>query len=103
MATSSTMFMRIVGNSLGAAIFGAILNFGVYSRVPDAGDAVNRLMSPPARQSLGAGEIARLVEAVGASLHSVYVIAALVAIVSLALALCLPPRLSPTRPLAGRS
>src|SRR6516165_8773928 len=71
-ATSTTMFMRIVGNSLGAAIFGAILNFGVYSRVPDAGDAVNRLMSPAARQSLGAAEIARLTEAVGSSLHVVY-------------------------------
>ncbi len=92
------MFMRIVGQSVGAATFGAILNFGVYSRVPDAGDAVNRLMSPAARQGLGASEIARLVEAVGASLHTVYVIAALVAIVSLILALALPARLSPTRP-----
>ena len=101
MATSSTMFMRIVGNSLGAAIFGAILNFGVYSRVPDAGDAVNRLMSPAARQSLGAGEIARLVEAVGNSLHSVYVIAALIAIISLILALALPARLSPISPRRG--
>ena len=102
-ATSSIMFMRIVGNSVGAAIFGAILNFGVYSRVPDAGDAVNRLMSPAARQSLGAVEIARLTEAVGSSLHVVYVIASLVAIVSLILAVALPARLSPARPLAERS
>jgi len=99
MATSSTMFMRIVGNSVGAAVFGAILNFGIYSQLPDAGDAVNRLMSPAARQSLGATEIARLTEAVGASLHVVYVIAGLVAVVSLILAFALPARLSPTRPL----
>jgi EmrB/QacA subfamily drug resistance transporter len=98
MATSATMFMRIVGNSLGAAIFGAILNFGVYSRMPEASDAVNRLMSPATRQSLGAREIARLTEAVGASLHTVYVIAALVAVASLILGLVLPARLSPTRP-----
>lgn len=97
MATSATMFMRILGNSLGAAIFGAILNFGVYSRVPDAGDAVNRLMSPAGRQSLAAAEIVRLAEAVGSSLHVVYLIAALVAVISLVLALLLPPRLSPTR------
>ena len=103
MATSATMFMRIVGNSLGAAIFGAILNFGIYSRVPDAGDAVNRLMSPAARQSLGAGEIGRLVEAVASSLHVVYWIAGLVAIVSLVLAMALPARLSPIRPLSGQS
>jgi len=102
MATSSTMFMRIVGNSVGAAAFGAILNFGIYSRLPEAGDAVNRLMSPAARQSLGATEIARLTEAVGASLHVVYVIAGLVAVVSLILAFALPARLSPTRPLTQR-
>jgi EmrB/QacA subfamily drug resistance transporter len=102
MATSSTMFMRIVGNSVGAAVFGAILNFGIYSRLPEAGDAVNRLMSPAARQSLGATEIARLTEAVGASLHVVYVIAGLVAVVSLILAFALPARLSPTRPLTQR-
>jgi EmrB/QacA subfamily drug resistance transporter len=98
MATSSTMFMRIVGNSIGAAVFGAILNFGIYSQLPDAGDAVNRLMSPAARESLGATEVARLAEAVGASLHVVYVIAVLVAFVSLILALALPARLSPTSP-----
>jgi EmrB/QacA subfamily drug resistance transporter len=99
MATSATMFMRIVGNSVGAAVFGAILNYGIYHRFPEAGDAVNRLMTPAARQSLGPVEIARLTEAVGDSLHVVYIIAGLVAIVSLILALALPAKLSPTRPL----
>jgi Zn-dependent membrane protease YugP len=95
------MFMRIVGQSVGAAVFGAILNFGVYRLLPDAGDAVNRLMSPVARQSLRPSEIARLTEAVGSSLHLVYVIAGLVALISLALALALPARLSPTSPRQG--
>jgi EmrB/QacA subfamily drug resistance transporter len=99
MATSATMFMRIVGNSVGAAVFGAILNFGIYRKLPEAGDAVNRLMTPAGRQSLGASEIGRLTEAVGSSLHIVYVIATLVAIVSLLFALALPARISPTRPL----
>jgi EmrB/QacA subfamily drug resistance transporter len=103
MATSSMMFMRIVGQSVGAAVFGAILNFGVYRLLPNAGDAVNRLMSPAARQTLGTGEIARLTEAVGSSLHVVYVIAGVVALISLVLALALPARLSPTRPRAQQS
>jgi EmrB/QacA subfamily drug resistance transporter len=103
MATSSTMFMRIVGQSVGAAVFGATLNFGVYRLLPNAGDAVNRLMSPAARQSLGANDIARLTAAVGSSLHVVYIIAGLVAVVSLILALALPARLSPTRPHAQHS
>jgi hypothetical protein len=96
------MFMRILGQSVGAAVFGAILNLGVYSQLPEAGDAVNRLMAPAARQSLAAGEIARLSEAVGGSLHIVYLIAGLVAAVSLILALALPAKLSPTRPVATR-
>ena len=99
MATSSIMFMRIVGNSVGAAVFGAILNFGINRRIPEAGDAVNRLLEPAARRGLGPTEIARLSEAVAGSLHVVYVVAGLVAVVSLLLALALPARLSPTRPL----
>jgi len=99
MATSSIMFMRIVGNSAGAAVFGAILNFGINSRISEAGDAVNRLLEPAARQGLGAAEIARLSEAVAGSLHVVYVVAGLVAVGSLLLALALPARLSPTRTL----
>ena len=102
MATSSIMFMRIVGNSVGAAVFGAILNFGINRRIPEAGDAVNRLLEPAARHGLGAAEIGRLSEAVASSLHIVYVVAGLVAVVSLFLALSLPTRLSPTRPLTRR-
>ena len=50
-ATSSIMFMRIVGNSVGAAVYGAILNYGVSRRIPEAGEAVNRLVAAgrPAR------------------------------------------------------
>jgi EmrB/QacA subfamily drug resistance transporter len=98
MATSATMFMRIVGMSVGAAVFGAILNFGIYSRLPEAGEAVNWLMSPAARQSLPAIELAQLTEAVGDALHLVYLLAGLVAVISLILAVALPARLSPTRP-----
>jgi MFS family permease len=99
MATSSMMFMRMVGSSVGAAVFGAIVNFGIHRQLPEAGDAVNRLMLPAARQTLGPGEIARLTEAIASSVHVVYVIAALIAVGSLILALALPAKLSPTRPL----
>jgi EmrB/QacA subfamily drug resistance transporter len=99
MATSSMMFMRMVGSSVGAAVFGAIVNFGIHRQLPEAGDAVNRLMLPAARQMLGADELARLTDAIATSVHVVYVIAALVAVGSLLLALALPAKLSPTRPL----
>ena len=99
MATSSLMFMRMVGSSVGAAVFGAIVNIGIHRQLPEARDAVNRLMHPAARQMLGPVELARLTEAIASSVHLVYVIAALVAVLSLVLALSLPAKLSPTRPL----
>jgi hypothetical protein len=55
-----------------------------------------------ARHGLGVSEIGRLSEAVASSLHIVYIVAGLVAVVSLFLALSLPTRLSPTRPLTRR-
>ena len=99
MATSSMMFMRMVGSSVGAAVFGAIVNFGIHRQLPEAGNAVYRLMQPAARQMLGPDELARLTEAIASSVHVVYVIAGLVAVLSLFLALALPAKLSPTRPL----
>jgi EmrB/QacA subfamily drug resistance transporter len=102
-ATSSIMFMRIVGNSVGAAVFGAILNFGVGRRIPEAGDAVNHLLQPGARHQLGPVMIVRVSDAVAAGLHNVYLVAGVVAIASLVLALALPARLSPTRPAAVKA
>ena len=59
MATSSIMFMRIVGNSVGAAVYGAILNYGVSRRIPEAGETVNWLSQPAARHELSPAMIAR--------------------------------------------
>jgi hypothetical protein len=47
---------------------------------------------------VGPAEIGRLSEAVASSLHIVYVVGGLVAVVSLFLALSLPTSLNPTRP-----
>jgi len=99
MATSSMMFMRMVGSSVGAAVFGAIVNFGIHRQLPEAGNSVSRLMQPAGRQMLSGGELTRLTEAIASSVHTVYVIAGLIAVVSLLLAMALPAKLSPTRPL----
>jgi EmrB/QacA subfamily drug resistance transporter len=100
-ATSSYMFMRIVGQSVGAAVFGAVLNFGLHRNAPEAGDLINQLLDPALRRSLGSAELARLGEAIASSLDLVYVIAVLAALITLALAYSLPAALSPTRPQDG--
>jgi hypothetical protein len=96
-ATGSQMFMRMIGMSVGAALFGAIVNFGVHRHVPGGGDAVNRLLHAEARQNLGADEIARLADAVALSAHDAFIVATLVAAATLALVIAFPRDLSPTR------
>ena len=96
-ATSSAMFMRIVGQAAGAATFGAVLNLGVHRYVPDAVGVVNRLMAPALRASLGPAEIARLTGAVATALHEVYLAVGLLSLVAVFLTLRLPRGLGPTR------
>ena len=40
MATSSIMFMRMVGSSVGASVFGTIVNFGIHRQLPETVDGV---------------------------------------------------------------
>jgi MFS family permease len=95
-ATGSQMFMRMIGMSVGAALFGAIVNFGVHRHVA-GDDAVNRLLHPGMRQNLPGNEIARLADAVALSAHDAFIVAALIAGATLAVALAFPRGLSPTR------
>jgi EmrB/QacA subfamily drug resistance transporter len=94
-ATSMGLFMRMLGQSVGAAIFGGILNLGLARRLPGAGDVVERLMEPSQRAGLGADTVARLTQAVAAALHQVYLVTGLLALVALALALLFPAGISP--------
>ena len=95
--TSSQMFMRIIGQSLGAASFGAIVNFGVDRLLPGSGNLVNRMLDPATRASLGADSLARLADAVGSAAHDAFLLAVAVAAVTLLATLALPARLSPLR------
>jgi MFS family permease len=96
-ATGSQMFMRMIGMSVGAAVFGAIVNFGVHRRLPDTDAAVNQLLQPAARQSLGPDLLARLADAVANSAHDAFLVAVAIAAVTLALNLGFPRGLSPVR------
>jgi len=95
--TGSQMFMRMLGMSVGAAIFGAIVNDGVDRRLPGTGGLVNRMLDPTTRDQLGADMLARLGDAVGLAAHDAFVAAFVIALLTLAATLCLPARLNPTR------
>jgi EmrB/QacA subfamily drug resistance transporter len=96
-ATGSQMFMRMIGMSVGAALFGAIVNFGVHRHVAGGDDAVNQLLHAEMRQKLAGDEIARLADAVALSAHDAFLVAAALAASVLALAVAFPRGLSPTR------
>lgn len=96
-ATGSQMFMRMIGMSVGAALYGAILNAGVHRQMPGAGAKVNQLLESAARQHLGAEQLARLADAVAASAYDAFLVALAIAAATLALNLRFPRGLSPIR------
>lgn len=96
-ATSCAMFLRFVGQSLGAAGCGAVINATMHAREPTASHVVDRLLDPALRASLGPAEVERLSGLVAAALHNAYLLTTGFALVALAIALMMPSRLNPTR------
>lgn len=96
-ATSANMFLRTIGQSIGTGIFGAIFNFGMGQHIVGANDEINRRLQPQTRESLGTVEIARLSEAIAGSIHNVYLLAGVLAVVLLIVGLRIPAGLSPVR------
>ena len=91
-ATSASMFTRMVGQSLGAAVSGAVLDAGLRHAAPGG---VDRLLNLTSRASMPSAELDHLVHAVAASLRNVYLLSAVLAIVTLGLVLRLPAAFSP--------
>lgn len=89
-ATASMIFMRILGSSLGTAVLGGVLNFGLVHRLSDTAGVVESLMDPHQRAALSVGEVSRLSGAVADALHQVFWVSALIAVASLAMACLLP-------------
>ena len=94
-ATSSTVFTRIVGSSLGTAVYGGIVNMGLAPHMTGGGDLVNRIMEPALRAAIPAAEIAPLMTAFAAALHRVYLINGGLAVVIFLMALGMPRGLTP--------
>ena len=94
-ATSSCLFMRFVGSAIGAAAFGAMLNFTIERRAPGSWGAVDRLLEPALRDAMPGTERQHLADVVGAGLHNSYLLSVGLSVAVLLLLLRLPARLSP--------
>ncbi len=89
-ATSGVTLFRSIGGSIGVSLFGAIFTLGLQRRVRAAlpeGMAVPRSLGPEAIRGLPSVVHERYVQAFGASLHTVYHVAAVFMAVAFLLAL----------------
>lgn len=95
--TGSQMFMRVMGQSVGAAAFGALVNFGVERLLPGSGRLVDKMLDPAARATLGADQLSRLADAVGVGSHDAFLLSVAISALTLLATVLLPARLSPVR------
>ena len=93
-ATSTMSFMRQLGQSIGAAVFGGTINAELAGHGARP-DIVDRVMDPALRRTLAPDAIAPLMQAIATGLHYVYIITALLGLGVLATALLLPRGLNP--------
>ncbi len=101
-ATSGNIFMRMAGQAMGAAVFGAMLNYGVGRRAGIDTAIVDRMLEPASRSAIDPATLGRVVQAMAAALHGVFLVAALLSLIALAVALGLPGRLNPKNALKAK-
>jgi EmrB/QacA subfamily drug resistance transporter len=89
-ATSSVSFSRIIGQALGSALFGGILNAGLAKQSAGHGAELLSTLRYGGHQN---GEIAKLqsvLEALAGSLHSIYMLSGLLALLVLTAVMSVP-------------
>jgi EmrB/QacA subfamily drug resistance transporter len=94
-ATSSTMFLRFIGQAVGAAGCGAVLNAAVLYMDPAAVGRIATLLDPVGRAGLDPASLAHLTGVLSHGLHTTYLLALGFAGATLAIASRLPARLGP--------
>lgn len=89
-ATASTMFTRMLGSSLGTAVLGATLNLNLRGRLPQIHDPVQQLMAGAGRGESASLSLQQISAQVGASLHQVFMVAAVFSCLALLTAWFIP-------------
>lgn len=94
-ATAANMFMRNFGNTVGAALFGAILNGSLMGKLQEKGidlevEDVNLLLTEESRQALPVEQLHILQTVLDGSLQLVFIGGAIFAVLSVLLILRIP-------------
>jgi MFS family permease len=94
-ATSLYYFARLIGQAVGAAAFGGVLNARLAAGGPATIGALRELMDPVSRGALPAAELARLVPALDGALFGVFAFGLVVALLTVPASLLVPRKSSP--------
>jgi EmrB/QacA subfamily drug resistance transporter len=89
-ATSVVLFMRFLGQALGAAVAGVILTFGLLYEAPDVTDPLGSLLGVQSAHALAGPDHASLVLAVSWAFRGIFVMTTMMGVVTLLLATRLP-------------
>ncbi|MEC5341540.1 MDR family MFS transporter [Brenneria populi] len=89
-ATASTMFTRMLGSALGTAILGATLNINLHFRLPEMADPLQTLMDSRSRSMMSAAQLESISWQVSSSIHWVFMVSALIAVITLFAAWMIP-------------
>jgi len=88
--TASIMFSRMIGSAIGTALLGAVLNLNLSLRLPQADDPMQKIMSPESRQALSEATLHDWTGQIASSLHWVFVVSLLIALLTLWVAWIMP-------------
>lgn len=91
--TASIMFSRMLGSALGTALMGAVLNYNLLLRLPQYQDPVQQVMSHSQRQQIAPASLEVILNEIAHSLHWVFVVSTVIALLSLAVSRLIPARL----------
>lgn len=89
-ATALYFFSRLIGQALGAAAFGGVLNAKLAVGGLAADNTLRSLVEPARRVALSAAELVRLTEALAHALHGVFTLATGIAAIGLLIILLIP-------------
>lgn len=73
-ATSSIVYTRIVGQAVGTAAFGGLLNAALSAHISGSSDVVNRMLEPALRATIPAATLAPLLADFAHAVHHIYLI-----------------------------
>ena len=94
-ATSSTMFLRFMGQVTGVSGCGAVLNATIRHLDPSAAQSIDQMLDPVSRAALDPVELSHLQSVVASGLHNAWLLAGALSLIALLFCCLMPAGLNP--------